>query len=157
MSKLFRAGTPLVCVAFTASACAQTNDNAAAPDYGADCRAVSAQAEIDGTMQEVTGRACRQPDGTWQLVRDTPDGNVLVYPAAVYPYPDLWYWGPPLFIGVGAGFVFVDHFHRFHHFGHVDHDRFGAPHGMGFGRRPFGGGRMHGPGGMHGFGGMHRH
>ena len=60
-------------------------------------------------------------DGTSQIMRDDHDGSVLVYPGvASYPYPDPWYWGPPIFIGLGASFVFVDRFHHFHHFHHMD-------------------------------------
>ncbi|GAU06330.1 lipoprotein [Burkholderia stabilis] len=111
------------------------------------------------------GRACLQSDGTWRIVQ-SDDGSVLWYPAAAYPYPDPWYWGPPLFIGAGVSFIFVDRFHRFHHFDHfdhfnhfnhfnrMDHRHFGMPVGSGFHRGPFIGGGGHGFGGMHQFGGM---
>ena len=34
----------------------------------ADCRPYNATTVIDGTPQNVTGTACRQPDGTWRIV-----------------------------------------------------------------------------------------
>ncbi|MDB5787109.1 MAG: hypothetical protein JWQ50_7024 [Caballeronia mineralivorans] len=76
---------------------------------------------------------------------------MLVYPVAAYPYPG----GPPLFIGVGASFIFVDRFHHFNHFHQMDHDHFGVRFGEDFHRRPFPGGGMHVFGGMHGFSEMH--
>ena len=146
---------------------AQIYDELPAPVDSTRCRAVIGQAEIDGTVQQIVGRACQQSDGTWQIVQN-PDGSVLWYSVDAYPYPDRWYWGPTVFVGVGTAFVFVDRFHRFHRFHdfrrfhgfeHVhrfdrfrpmDHPRFGAPMGMGFHQAPFP------AGGMHGFGGMRR-
>jgi len=157
MCKLLRLSIVIFLLGFRAFAFAQSDDDPSAPFGSADCRAIDGQAEIDGTMQEIVGRACRQPDGTWQVMRDDSDGRVLVYPAGAYPYPDPWYWGPPLFVGVGASFVFVDRFHHFHHFHQFGHDHFGRPHGGGFhggNMHAFGG--MHGGGGMHGFGGGRR-
>lgn len=167
MDKLLRFGTLLVCLGFSASALAQMYDESPAPaESGGNCRAVAAQAEIDGTIQQMVGRACLQPDGTWQIVQD-PDGTIVWYPVAAYPYPDPWYWGPPLFIGTGVSFIFIDRFHHFHHFHHfdhfhqMDHNHFGAPMAAGFHRAPFPGGGVHGfvrmqaPNGMHGSAGMH--
>lgn len=37
-------------------------------DSGRYCREYRATADVGGTVQEVYGTACRQPDGTWQLV-----------------------------------------------------------------------------------------
>ncbi|KVD84455.1 hypothetical protein WS62_20245 [Burkholderia sp. ABCPW 14] len=166
MRNLLRFGMGLVGLGLSASAFAQMYDDL--PAYGTNCRAVLGQADIDGTVQQVVGRACLQSDGTWQIVQ-SPDGSVLWYPLAAYPYPDPWYWGPPLFIGAGVSFIFVDrfhhfrHFHRFDHFNQMDHRRFGMPMGTGFHRGPFpvGGGRgfggVHRFGGMSGAGGMRRH
>lgn len=175
MDNLLRLGTLLVCLGLSAPALAQTYDELPVPDSGTNCRAVVGQAEIDGTMQQVVGRACLQSDGTWQIVQD-PDGSVLWYPVTAYPYPDPWWWGPPFFIGAGVSLIFVDHFHHFHRFDHFhqfDHGHFGAPIGAGFHRGPFpvgglrssggmrssggirGFGGMRGYGGMRGFGGMH--
>src|SRR5580700_12123851 len=172
MNKLLRYGTLLVCLGLSAPALAQTYDDLPPPDNSGNCRAVAGQAEIDGTMQEVIGRACLQPDGTWQFLQSA-EGDVLWYPVAAYPYADPWYRGPPLFIGVGASFFFVDRFHHFHHFDHfhqMDHNHFWRPVGTGFhgGHSPNGGmhngqfsGGMHGGefnmGGMHGGGSMGGH
>ncbi|WP_412026009.1 hypothetical protein [Burkholderia cepacia] len=157
MCNVFRAGIGIVCLGFSASVLAQMYDDQ--PDYGTTCRAVVAQANIDGTDQQIVGRACLQSDGTWQIVQ-SDDGSVLWYPAAAYPYVDPWYWGPPLFIGAGVSFVFVDRFRHFHHFDHVDHfntmghRHFGMPVGAGFHHGPFPVGASHGFGGTHPFGGM---
>ncbi|WP_243751149.1 hypothetical protein [Paraburkholderia sp. BL10I2N1] len=119
------------------------------------CREVVGQAEIDGTMQQIAGRACRQPDGTWQIMQDAEGGGVAVYPLTAYPYYpyyDPWYWGPPVAIGVGGSFIFVDHFHHFHH---MDHVHFGHPPGGMGGRGGFHGmGSVRPPGGGMSGGGM---
>ena len=99
------------------------------------CRTVTGTAEIDGAPQLISGLACLQPDGTWQIVQSN-DGT-LVYPAAWTDsttwYAGPWYgWWPPVF--VGGSFVFID---RFHHFHHMDHVHPGGPH-------------MHPVSGMHG-------
>ncbi|MEK2606470.1 hypothetical protein [Burkholderia arboris] len=155
MSNLFRAAAGIVCLGLSTSVVAQMADDPSG--NGTNCRAVVAQADIDGTAQQIVGRACLQSDGTWQIVQSA-DGSVVWYPVAAYPYDDPWYWGPPLFIGAGVSFIFVDRFHRFHHFDHVDHfnpidhRRFGVPVGA---SHEFGG--MHRFGGMGGAGGMRRH
>ena len=104
-------------------------------DPALECRTVVGQVEIDGTAQPIVARACRQPDGTWQVVQDgyaqefSYDGAVAVYPLPAYaywPYYDPWYWGAPVFVGIGGSFIFVDHFHHFHHMGH---GHFGHPYG----------------------------
>ena len=156
MDKLLRSGTLLVGLSFATPAFAQMYDELTAPVSSTNCRAVVAHAEIDGTMQQIVGRACLQSDGTWQIVQ-SPDGSVLWYPVATYPYSyrDPWWWGPPIFLGAGVRFIFIDRFHHFHHFDHfhqMDHGHFGGPIGAGFHRSPFPGG-----GGMRGFGGMRRH
>jgi len=102
------------------------------------CRTVTGTAVIDGAPQQISGLACLQPDGTWQIVQGD---DTLVYPVA-WPdasayYAGPWYgWWPPVF--VSGSFVFIDHFHHFHH---MDHVFPGAPH-----TRPVSG--MHG--GFHG-------
>ena len=157
MCNLFRAVAGIVCLGLSTSVVAQMADDPS--DDGTNCRAVVAQADIDGTAQQIVGRACLQSDGTWQIVQSA-DGSVLWYPVAAYPYDDPWYWGPTLFIGAGVSFVFVDRFHRFHHFDHVnhfspiDHRRFGVPVGAGFRHGVFPVGASHEFGGMHRFGGM---
>lgn len=121
MSKFLRA-TPLIITAGLAlSVPAYAYDEGTPQDIGT-CRAVIESAEIDGVMQEIAGRACLQSDGTWQIVRDV-DGTTLWYPVASYPYTyvDPWWWDPPIFLGVGINFVFVDRLHHFHHFDHFAH------------------------------------
>jgi putative hemolysin len=124
------------------------------------CTMVNGTADIDGTTQNISGLACKQPDGTWQIQQQDTGvymGDVYPPPAyPYYPYYDPWFYGPPAAFGFGASFVFVD---RFHHFHHMDHARFG-PH-VGFGSRGAfhgafrGGSGFHG-GGFHGGGGGHR-
>lgn len=124
----------------------QDEASAAAPP----CRNIVGQAEIDGTMQQIGGLACQQPDGTWQIMQ-SDDNAVALYPAFVYPYYDPWYWGGFVTV-VGGSFVFIDRFHHHFHMGHVH-----------FGHGPYGGWGHGGTwqtnavtGGMHGgFGMMH--
>ncbi|WP_175711823.1 hypothetical protein [Burkholderia ambifaria] len=161
MCNLFRFGMGVVCLGCSVCVLAQTYDDDS-PDEGARCRAVVAQAEIDGTEQQIVGRACRQSDGTWQMVQ-SPDGSIVWYPDTAYPYTDPWYWGPAVFVGTGVSFVFIDRFHHHHHFDHFDHfGHFSHFDGVGHGHVgvPMGAGFHHGPafvGGGHGFGGMRRH
>ena len=108
------------------------------------CQYVAGQAEIDGAMQPISGLACRQPDGTWQVQQAD---DVAAYPIQAYPYYDAWYWGPPVVIGFGASFVFADRFHHGHPMHHV---HWGRPAGGMNGR-----GGFHGAGGMHGWDGSH--
>jgi hypothetical protein len=136
------------CIGCTTPVASQSVSGEPLNDPALTCRTVVGTAEIDGTTQQIMGRACRQPDGAWQIVQDSDGGAVAVYPVPAwpyYPYYDPWYWGPPVTIGVGASFIFVDHFHHFHHMGHV---HFGHPSG---GMGPRGG--FHGTGGMRPFGG----
>ncbi len=136
-----------MCTGFAASAAlfAQGYDDSISSDAQSNCRAIAGQAEIDGTMQQIVGRACLQSDGTWRIVQ-SDDGSVLTYPIADYPYADPWYLGPPLFIGVGVGFIFVDrfhHFHRYSHFNQMNHYHGRGGYAGGF----HGGGHMYGHGG----------
>ncbi|MFM0740528.1 hypothetical protein PQQ51_25080 [Paraburkholderia xenovorans] len=149
-------GGLLVCAGCAAQVNANTDDadvaTAAAvaqPNDSPTCRLVAGQAEIDGVMQPVTGRACLQPDGSWQIV-EGDEGAQALAPAPVYYY-DPWFWGPPVAFVGGVSFVFVDRFHHFHRMDHVRYSR--GSYGMGIG----GHGGWHGAGAMpHGGGGMHR-
>ncbi|MFL9953271.1 hypothetical protein PQR21_27155 [Paraburkholderia nemoris] len=131
---------------------AQADANAPSTDTST-CRFVVGQAEIDGVMQQVSGRACLQPDGSWQIVEDDAAALALA-PAPVYYY-DPWYWGPPVLFG-GVSVTFVDRFHHFHHMDHVHYVR--GSFGMGGHGGWHGGGSAHMWGGMShgGGGGMHR-
>ncbi len=94
-----------------------------------NCRTMVGQAQIDGTMQTITGHACRQPDGTW-LVMPDDDMAAAMYYAAWPWYVDYAYpWWPPAVVGVGGSFVFIDHFHHFHHGDHGDHGHGFPDHG----------------------------
>lgn len=118
------------------------SDTVAADDP--NCREYTAIATIEGEQQQIVGRACRQPDGSWRIVEGTPEqpGQViLVYPPPspdyVYPYPSYpWFWGPPF--AFGASFAFFSghgHHHGGHHRGR-DHDH---DHGHGHGGGSHGG------------------
>ena len=127
------------------------------------CRMVNGTADIDGATQNISGLACKQPDGTWQIQQQDAGvdmGEVSPpppYPYSYYPYYDPWFYGPPVAFGFGGSFVFVD---RFHHFHHMDHVHFGS-HG-GFRGGFHGGSGFHGGegffrgGGFHGGGGGRR-
>ncbi len=150
-----RCGVLCLCLACAAPVAAQTMEDGAT--YAAPpCQNIEAQAEIDGTMQQITGLACQQPDGTWQFVQG--DGSaVAFYPVQPYTYYDPWYWGGFVTV-VGGSFVFIDRFHHHHpmnhvYFNHVSYSSNGRANGV------------HGAGGMHGGwstvphgwgGGMHR-
>jgi surface antigen len=146
-----------LCLACTAPVAAQSAADSVA-NAAPPCQTIAGQAEIDGTMQQITGLACQQPDGTWQIVQGD-DNTVAVYPAPVYPYYDPWYWGGVVSVGFGGPFIFVDRFHHRYPMGHVHFSRvsYGAAVRSGGWH---GSGTWHSAGGMHGGwgggGGMHR-
>lgn len=109
------------------------------------CQQVTGQAEINGVLQQVTGVACLQPDGSWQMV--DAGGDYVSYAAPAYYYDPWWYW-PPL--GFGASVIFIDRFHHVHAMNHVFFRRGG-------GAVVFRGGFRGAPGGFHGgmSGGFH--
>lgn len=127
------------------------------------CRPVNATANVDGSPQNLTGLACKQPDGTWQIQQ--PDAGIDMPPPSTgyadyaddypyYPYYDPWFYGP-LALGFGGSIVFVNHFHHFHH---GDYGHFGGHGGFhnGFhGGHGFHGGGFHGGGSFPGGGGFH--
>ncbi|ASV99650.1 hypothetical protein [Paraburkholderia aromaticivorans] len=150
-SRLLRGFASLCCCAACAAPL-EAHADALAMDVST-CRFVVGQAEIDGVMQEISGRACLQPDGTWQIVEDDAAAQALA-DGSLYYY-DPWYWGPPVVFGVGVAFVFVDRFHHFHHMDHVRylhglHGPYGAGHGASRGGPPTHtwGGMSRGGGGM---------
>ncbi|WGS51410.1 hypothetical protein LFL96_07890 [Paraburkholderia sp. D15] len=109
-----------------ATAAAQSDDNPTATDT-TTCRFVVGQAEIDGVMQQVSGRACLQSDGSWRIVADDP--GALAFSGDPVYYYDPWYWGPPVIVGAGVSFVFIDRLHHVHHLDHVRYVR--GPYGAG--------------------------
>ena len=148
--------------AFVCAATMQAHPSVAAVQQEVDCHEFTKTVTIDGLARQAAGEACRQPDGSWQIVQeDTPTANAppqaYAYPypypySYSYPYPYYWTdgWGPPFFGSV----FFVDRFGRsrfFHHdFRHFHHGDF--RHG-GFHSHGNGGGRMmggRGGGGMMG-------
>lgn len=120
------------------------------------CRSVNTSAVIDGATRNLTGLACPQPDGSWQIQQPGAGGDpeAAVPPSyadyAIYPYYDPWFYGPWAY-GFGGSFVFFHHFHRVDHghFGGYGGYRNGYHHGGGFH-----GGGFHGGSSFHG-GGRH--
>ncbi|QYY28027.1 hypothetical protein K2O51_08905 [Cupriavidus pinatubonensis] len=109
---------------------------------GPPCQLVAGQVVINGQWQQVTGVACLQPDGSWQLV----DGSGGAYYSTPYYYDDdgdAWNWAP-VAVGYGAAFIFVDRHHHVHPMHHV-YFRYGG--GAGWGGRGF---RAMPPGGYRG-------
>lgn len=147
-------GAACVCLCAACAAPVEAQSEPNAPGYAeSTCRLVAGQAEIDGVMQPITGRACLQPDGSWQIVEDDIAAQYLAQ-GPVYYY-DPWYWGPPVVFGAGVSFVFIDRFHHHHHMDHV-HFVHGSS-GMGGHGVWHGGSSMHMWSGMsHGGGGMRR-
>ncbi|WP_211464100.1 hypothetical protein [Collimonas silvisoli] len=101
---------PLVVLLLALSACSGTQGTSGYAGK-ASCQKLTTQAEINGKVEPVTGVACLQSDGTWQLMQNA-DRPYYGYP---YAYYDPWYWGP---YGFGADFIFIDRVHHHHHFDH---------------------------------------
>jgi hypothetical protein len=130
---------------------------AATPDAGGNCKDYSATATIDGEQHSISGRACKQADGTWRIAEGPPGS---AQPQIAYWQPDgpgyidddPWLWGWPIGFSIGVPF-FIDVHHGIRpfaqhgHFGHFVHaTHFGGMHGVA---------RMHSFSGMHSSGGMH--
>src|SRR6266404_4649604 len=106
MRNIIGLGTVLgTCIACTTPVASQSMAEDPLNDTALTCRTVVGEAEIDGAMQQIMGRACRQPDGTWQIVQGADGSEAAIYPVPAYPYYpyypyyDPWYWGPPVTIG----------------------------------------------------------
>ncbi|CAN7296643.1 hypothetical protein LJR029_004766 [Caballeronia sp. LjRoot29] len=129
---------------------APLNDTTTTSAVSPPCRMVNGTAVIDGATQNISGLACKQPDGTWQIQQQDAGVDIDdVSPPPPYPYYsyyDPWFYAPSLAFGFGGSFVFVD---RFHHFHHMDHVHVGAHGGF------RGGGGFHGGGGFIRGGGFH--
>jgi hypothetical protein len=79
-----------------------------------NCREFTVPIKVGNEAKEAYGRACEQPDGSWQIVQPegaTPASTVIEH-TNVYRSYDPW-WGPPYGFGFFgfAGF----HHHRHHH------------------------------------------
>ena len=97
------------------------------------CSQYSATATVNGAPQPLTGEACQQPDGSWSIA-EQPAGSSVVYQTVYWPPPgavaynacgDDIYNYPCLYnfpFGFSVGFpVFIDVYHRFHHFDYNAH------------------------------------
>lgn len=94
-----------------------------------NCREYTVPITVGGKEEQAYGKACQQPDGTWQIVAPSagPEGaagapsvaqSTIIYPAYPYYYYDPW-WGPPWWgFGGFVGFGFHDHHHHHHDGGH---------------------------------------
>ena len=91
-----------------------------------DCHDYMVVATIDGKQQQITGAACRQPDGSWRIAEGPPDNptqyTTVYWPPAspYYAYSEPWLWSAPIGISIGFPF-FVDLHHHLHHFVHGGH------------------------------------
>jgi hypothetical protein len=136
---------PGVAAALACAVVIQAYPSAAAVQQQPGCRQFTSTVKIDGRNQRVSGRACQQPDGSWQIMpADTAGAGAAPpqgygYPAPYdagypYPYPYPYYpysypyywngWGGPF----SASFFFGNRFGGFQHFGHD-----GFHHGGGMG------------------------
>ena len=145
--------SPGLAAAFAGAVAIQSHPGAAALQQQSDCRQFTNAVKIDGRSQKVVGQACRQPDGSWQIVPGETaaagaappqgyaypspyDGYPYPYPSYAYPYPYPYYWGNGWGSPFAASFFFGGRFGGFHHFGHD-----GFHHGGGMGGH--GGGHHH--------------
>ena len=101
---------------------------------GPPCQPVVGQVVVNGQSQQVTGLACLQPDGSWQLVDDS--GGAFYQTPYYYDDSYPWYWAP---VGYGAAFIFVDHHHHAHPMHHVFFRHVGVAGVRGFRGMPSGG------------------
>jgi hypothetical protein len=115
------AGFALFCCGCVVSPEAQPIVSAVTGDVAADdpnCREYHAEAMVDGQPQDIVGRACLRPDGSW-MVAEGPAGAppqmmVIDPPPPPYAY-DPWLWDFPVGFSLGTTVVFVDRQHRLHH------------------------------------------
>jgi surface antigen len=142
------------CAACAAPVAAQTMPDGAVAAVP-PCQNIVGQAEIDGTLQQVTGLACQQPDGSWQFVQGDENSVAYYPPPYAYYYP--WYWGGFVTV-VGGSFIFIDRFHHHYPMNHVYFSR--VSYGTGVRVHGWHGANAMHSGGwgvmQHGGGGMHR-
>lgn len=97
-----------------------TTGRSMGPPPSDGCREYSQTVTIDGRPQQVYGRACPQPDGSWRLnpPRAVPAPSAHRegaerYAVPVYPaYPAYGPYGPSVFLG--STFVFSGRHHRYY-------------------------------------------
>jgi hypothetical protein len=136
--------SPGLAAALACAAAVQSHPSAAALQEQSNCRQFTSAVKIDGRNQKALGQACRQPDGSWQIVQGEtatagaapPQGYAYPpadyaypysypYPSYAYSYPYPYYgWGSPFF----GSFFFGARFGGFHHFGHGDFHHGGGHH-----------------------------
>jgi hypothetical protein len=87
------------------------------------CHDFTLPVTVSGRVVTANGRACLLPDGSWQVVQNTPGLPVQSYtvppPAAAAATqsvpPEYWGWAPwPWYFGLGPSFVLIER-HHFHH------------------------------------------
>jgi hypothetical protein len=93
---------------------------------GGNCREFTAPITVGNEVKEAYGRACEQPDGSWQITQANPDQpsstvveHTTIYPTYYGPWGPPW-WGPPWWgapFGFGAFGIagFGDHHHHHRH------------------------------------------
>ncbi|MBX6368998.1 MAG: hypothetical protein IRZ04_13500 [Rhodospirillales bacterium] len=96
----------------------ETSTVSIAPLMEEDCRDFEAPIIVGGMEQMARGRACRQPDGTWQIVpRDPGEAfpSIVERQTIVYQtWPSYYgpWWGGPFGFG---GFIGLHEHHHHHH------------------------------------------
>jgi len=111
-------------------------------DMSGPCQEMTGQYDANGRLQLISGLACLQPDGTWQMV-DIYGAGGATYDDPYYYGGDPWYWAP---FGYGV-VIFIDRFHHVHHVSHAFMHRPGAGFHGGMGGFHGGMGGFHGNGG----------
>jgi hypothetical protein len=115
-------GFALICSGCVVTPETQPVVSAVTGDVAADdpnCREYRAQAMVNGQAQDIVGRACLRPDGSW-IVTEGPAGappQMMIYPPPPpppYAY-DPWLWDFPVGFSLGTTVVFVDRQHHLHH------------------------------------------
>jgi hypothetical protein len=76
-----------------------------------NCREFTAPIKVGSEEKQAYGRACEQPDGSWQIVQPSPPPPTVIEHNVYRYYYDPW-WGA--WWGFGA-FGFVGRHHHHHH------------------------------------------
>ena len=84
---------------------------------GQPCREFVTTITIGGQDQQGYGTACRQPDGSWQVVADEPSATVPPPPSqSLSTPPDRYYAYPPDFYGPYSIYLSFGTVYRYGHF-----------------------------------------
>ena len=103
--------------ALTCTACAAIGPSPAAVEVisqrvtpeDAACRAYYAHVQMDGRMRDITGRACRQSDGSWKVAEGPPENPAqvqTVYTPDAHAVFSTWSNNPPIGISLGRPVMF---------------------------------------------------